>query len=143
MNIHIPSENNCSNMVQDLMKMLAVPKNINNDSFCHPYLQYQTEWKPKYDPKVNYANMFIQMCAIHGFLNEQLKDEVLVKSLLQDSLKIKHPVKEKVLETKILKTRRIRRKKNEIVCFYHVTYLLIFLKTISAKIQIVARNMVL
>jgi hypothetical protein len=117
----IPAEENkCSNVVQELIDVLVVPKTLHNENFFHPYLDYQTEWRPKYSPDVNYASMFMKMCQIHGYLNEKLKDEVLLKALLQDTLKIKYPVKGKLLETKILKTRRIRRKKNEIVCFYHV-----------------------
>ena len=119
MNIQ-PQENKCSDLVQDLIDVQVVPKTPHNEAYFHPYLDYQTEWRPKYASDVNYANMFMKMCQIHGYLNEKLKDEVLMKSLLQDTLKTKQPVKGKLLETKILKTRRIRRKKNEIVCFYHV-----------------------
>ena len=133
MSIHFANQNKASNIVEDLMGMLAVPKNTHNDSFFHPYLDYQTDFRPKYDSQTNYAELFLKMCAIHGLLNEKLKDEILIKSLLQDSLKvnpeIKYPIKEKILDrhiqtnldSNILKTRRIRRKKNEIVCFYHVS----------------------
>lgn len=75
-------EDESSNMVQDLINVLVIPKRIHTDNFFHPYLDYQTDWMPKYNPDVNYANMFIKMCAIQGYLNEKLKDEVLLKSLL-------------------------------------------------------------
>ena len=81
------------------------------------------------------------MCTIHSYLNDKLKDEVLMKSLLQDSLKNKHPVKDKTTETRILKSRRIRRKKNEIVCFYNVRLIMNYINKFSVKIQIVRKNM--
>ena len=140
MNIQ-PQENKCSDLVQDLIDVQVVPKTPHNEAYFHPYLDYQTEWRPKYASDVNYANMFMKMCQIHGYLNEKLKDEVLMKSLLQDTLKTKQPVKGKLLETKILKTRRIRRKKNEIVCFYNVRLIMNYINKFSVKIQIVRKNM--
>lgn len=74
-------DSECSNMVQDMMDVLAVPKQQYSENFFHPYLDYQTDWKPRYNTDINYANLFVKMCTMHSFLNDKLKDEVLLKSL--------------------------------------------------------------
>lgn len=67
--------------VQNLMEVMQNAKFTQCDDILHPYLNYQTELKPKYDPQMDYCTQFIKMSAINDFLKEKLKSEVLIKCL--------------------------------------------------------------